>query len=46
MDSFTLSLILKPFVLFAALAFLLAVRKGVQRFMPAGKLKDLLLREV
>jgi len=46
MDNTTLAIILKPLMLFGFLCFLLAIRKSVQRFMPEGKLKAFLLRDV
>jgi len=46
MSNTMLAIILKPFMLFGFLCFLLAVRKSIQKFMPEGKLKNILLREV
>ena len=44
--SFALAMLLKPFALLAMLTALLGVRFAVIRFMPAGRLKSLLLLRV
>ena len=44
--SFGLAMLLKPFVLFAALALLLCVRYAIKLWMPDCWLKRLLLRPV